>query len=336
MKNILKYGVMACFAAVALTSCDDWTDPKPVGVEFETVKDKDPEAYAKYLENLRAYRNNGHKKFYAWYANQASFASQAHHVSAVPDSIDVLVLHNPVLVGGKVKAEMNQKRSDTGMKMAYTVDYAAIRASWTTKKELATPEKPAPEWSAFLADSLNVALGYADILGFDRIVVAYDGKQTGGMTAAERADYEADQQAFLNPVKSWIGSHQDKGFDFLGAPVNLTDPSFLSGAGVIFLSESASATNTTEYEFLISRNTIDGVTDGKFAMMASLPVLDANQASVGYWGTRYSSWLMAAWCNGAVVTNAAGVTNLADDYYDPHFSYKVCRGAIQRLNPAAK
>lgn len=336
MKNILKYGFMACLATVAVTSCSDWTDPEPVGVKFETAGDKDPDAYARYLENLRAYRNNGHKKFYAWFANQASFSSQAHHVSAVPDSIDVLVLHKPSLVNQTLRSEMDKKRSDTGMKMAYTVDYAAIRASWTSKKELATPENPAPEWGAFMADSLDVALSYADAVGFDRIIVAYDGKQTSGMTAAEKAEYEADQQAFLNPVRNWISGHKDKGFDFLGAPANLTDVAFLADAGVIFLSESAKATNMNEYSFLVSRNTVSGMPSDRFAMMAALPVLDENQASVGYWGDKYSSWQMAMWCNGAVVANAAGVTNLADDYYDPHFSYKVCRGAIQLLNPAAK
>lgn len=327
---------MACLATVAVTSCSDWTEPEPVGVKFETVEDKDPEAYAKYLENLRAYRNNGHKKFYAWFENKASFSSQAHHVSAVPDSIDVLVLHKPVLVSEQLKGEMDKKRSDTGMKMAYTVDYAAIKASWTQKKELATPENPAPEWSKFMSDSLNVALSYADILGFDRIVVAYEGKLSSGMTAAEKAEYEADQNAFLTPVKSWIDSHKDKGFDFLGSPANLVDPAFLSGAGVIFLSESAKATNVNEYSFLVTRNSVSGVPTDRFAMMAALPVLDKNEPTIGFWGSNYSSWQMAMWCNGAVVANGAGVTNLADDYYDPHFSYKVCRGAIQRLNPAAK
>ena len=169
MKNILKYGIMAFTVGVAVTSCDDWTEPESVGVKFEDVTQKDPEGYAKYLENLRAYRKNGHKKVYAWYDNKASFSSQAHHVSAVPDSIDVLVLANPHLVSNELKAEMEKKRSDTGMQMAYTVDYATIKKVWTSKQELATPENPAPEWGAFLADSLNIAYSYAGILGFDRI-----------------------------------------------------------------------------------------------------------------------------------------------------------------------
>lgn len=321
---------------IAVTSCSDWTDPEPVGVEFETVEDKSPEAYAKYLENLRSYRTNGHKKFYAWFENKAMFTSQAHHVSAVPDSIDVLVLNNPALVGDELKAEMDKKRTDTGMKMAYTVDYAAIKASWVRLKELATAENPAPEWSAFMSDSLNVALSYADNHGFDRIIVAYEGKMPSSMTDAEKAEYTADQEAFLAPVKTWIASHPEKGFDYLGSPAYLIDPAFLSEAGLIFLSESAGATNVNEYSFIVTRNSVNGVPADRFAMIAPLPVLDKNEPTIGYWGNQYSSWLMAMWTNGAVIADGAGVTNLADDYYDPHFSYKVCRGAIQRLNPAAK
>lgn len=335
MNNILKYGIMAFAAAAVVTSCDDWTEPEPVDVKFEDVSQKDPEGYAKYLENLRAYRKNGHKKIYAWYENKASFSSQAHHVSAVPDSIDVLVLEHPHLVSDALKAEMDKKRADTGMEMAYTVDYAAIRKAWTAKREVATPEKPAPEWSAFLADSLNIAYSYAGILGFDRIIASYDGKAFNMLPESDKNAYKADQEAFLNPLKAWAANNSGKSFDFVGVPVNLVDAGFLADAGVVFLSESLNATNTAEYEYIISRNANNGVPSDKIAVMAALPVLDANQASVGMWGDSYASWKVAAWARGAEV-KAVGLTNLADDYYDPNFSYKVCRTAIQILNPAAK
>ena len=335
MKNILKYGIMAFTVGVAVTSCDDWTEPESVGVKFEDVTQKDPEGYAKYLENLRAYRKNGHKKVYAWYDNKASFSSQAHHVSAVPDSIDVLVLANPHLVSNELKAEMEKKRSETGMQMAYTVDYATIKKVWTSKQELATPENPAPEWGAFLADSLNIAYSYAGILGFDRIIAAYDGKAFSMLPDDEQNAYKADQAAFLNPLKSWVANNPGKGFDFIGIPANIDGVAFLADAGVVFLSESLSATNTTEFGYIIDRNKVEGVSADKFAVMAALPVLDANQASVGKWGDSYSSWKAAEWARGADVC-ALGLTNLADDYYDPNFTYKVCRTAIQILNPAAK
>lgn len=61
MKNIFKYGMMAFVAAAAVSSCD-WTDPEPVDVKYDQITEADPDAYQQYLANLRAYRNNGHKK----------------------------------------------------------------------------------------------------------------------------------------------------------------------------------------------------------------------------------------------------------------------------------
>jgi len=333
MKNIFKYGMMAV-ASVLAVSCD-WTDPEPVGVDFDSVEDVAPDAYQQYLSNLRAYRTNGHKKAYAWFTNKASFNSQADHVSAVPDSIDVLVLGRPDVLPQSVIDEMNEKRSNTGMQMAYVVDYAVIKKSWDNKKELETPEAPVPAWTDFMADSVKVALGYFGDGGFDRLIVAYDGKDMSANSEADKAAYIADQQAFLNPFIEWRNSHMDKGFDFMGIPANINDPSFLANAGVIFLSESASATNVNELNYIMSRNSVNGVPADRFAMMAALPVLDPTQASVGYWGNTYASWDVATWSRASKVA-AMGMTNLADDYYNPSFVYPVCRQAMQLLNPSAK
>ena len=53
--------MMAFVAAAAVSSCD-WTDPEPVDVKYDQITEADPDAYQQYLANLRAYRNNGHKK----------------------------------------------------------------------------------------------------------------------------------------------------------------------------------------------------------------------------------------------------------------------------------
>jgi len=334
MKNIIKYGIMAFAAAAVVTSCD-WTDPEPVGNYYDNISEADPDAYQQYLSNLRAYRNNGHKLVYAWFDNKESFNSQADHVKAVPDSIDVLVFGRPDLIPQALLDEMNEKRSNTGMQMAYVIDYAAMKKAWQLHKELETPEKPVKEWANFMTDSLKVAMGYFNNGGFDRLMVAYDGRNMSVFPDADQAEYLADQAAFLNPFISWKRSHTDKGFDFVGVPANLNDPSFLASTGVIFLSESANATNVDELSFILSRNAVSGVPTDRFAMMAALPVLDESQASVGYWGAQYATWETARWSRAAEV-KAMGMTNLYDDYYHPSFIYPVCRQAIQILNPAAK
>ncbi len=335
MKNIIRLSILSLAAAVVLPACSDWTEPEADDLRYDTIQEADPNAYAQYLSNLRAYRDNGHKRVYAWFENQSSFSSQAHHVSAVPDSIDVLVFNHPEAMSQGVLDEINTKRSDTGMQMAYVISYAAIRKAWELKKEVETSAAPVKEWSAFMTDSLSSALAIFDNGGFDRVICSYDGRDMSVFPQADRDAYKADQKAFLDPFSAWRTSHIDKGFDFVGIPANLTDMSLISEAGTVFLSESADATNTSEYEFIIRRNSVAGAPVAKFGLLGYLPSLDPTKAKQGFWGADYSSWLMARWARTADVS-AIGLYDLADDYYNPSFIYPVTRGAIQRLNPAAK
>ena len=334
MKNIIRYGVLSLAAAMTLCSCD-WTEPEAVDLRYDTIQASAPDAYAKYLENLRAYHANGHKKVYAWFENRASFVSQADHVSAVPDSIDVLVLQHPEAMSQSTLDEIDTKRSETGMQTAYVVSYEAIRKQWDLKKELETPDAPVQEWRSFMTDSVKTALGYFLNGGFDRVICGYDGKDMSVYTQEERDEYEGDQKAFLDLFRKWRNANINKGFDFCGIPANMVDVSLLDEATTIFLSETADATHLNSYGYILLRNSVAGAPTEKFAVIAPLPMIDETQASVGYWGTDYCAWLAARWARTANVA-ALGLYNLTDDYYNPTFIYPVARGAIQILNPAAK
>lgn len=322
--------MMVLAAAGTLASCD-WTDPEALGNHYDNIAEVNPFTYSEYMKNLREYRANGHKKVYAWFDNKEKFSSQADHVSSVPDSIDVLVLNNPSAMTEATLQEIETKRSSTGMQTAYVVDYATIRKAWELAKELGS-DTP---WAAYRDTEVKKQIAYFDNGRFDRLICAYDGRDVSTLTAEQRAEYTADQSAFLNPFKSWTSGHAGKGFDVIGIPANIADTEILGAAGTIFLSESLVATNTSELKFIILRNSVSGASTDKFAVMTSLPVLDPTKADLGYWGGEYSSWLTARWARTASVS-AIGLVNLNDDYYNPDFIYPVCRGAIQILNPAAK
>lgn len=330
MKNHILFGMMLMAASGALTSCD-WDDPEAVGNHYGDISEVNPPAYSEYLANLRSYRDNGHKKVYAWFDNKESFNSQAHHVAALPDSIDVLVLTNPGSMNQATLDEMDSKRSNTGMQMAYAISYPAIRKAWQLEAELGSTTT----WAEYRDAELAKQLAWFDNGGFDRIICVYEGRETSTMNETERNEYAADQTAFLTPFKTWATNHIDKGFDFQGVPVNVADVDFLKAAGTIFLSESLDATNARELQNIVSRNTKSGLPVEKYAVMTSLPVLDPAQAGLSYWGADYSSWLAARWARTADVT-ALGLINLGDDYYNPEFIYPVSRQAIQILNPAAR
>ena len=336
MKNILKYGMMAFVAAVGLGACSDWTEPESVKVVYDGVSDSDPDTYNKYLENLRAYRNNGHKKVYAWFANTGSFNSQADHVSAVPDSIDVLVLHNPQHVSGEALDDLNKKRSQTGMLMACTVDFDAIKASWNLKKELEQAGGAVvPEWNKFLNDSLSVALKHASDAQMDRVIAAFIGQDVSHLPQPEKEQYLADQETFFKGIRNWVGSGSGRGYDYMGVPTNITDDEILSNAGILFLYETLTATSTPDYNYIVTRACAKGIDEKRVAVIAPLPGFDAANNPVGKWGDQYTSWAVARWARSTEI-GAVGFTNLYNDYYNPTFIYPVCRQAIQLLNPAVK
>lgn len=334
MKNILKYGLMAMAAVAGMSACSDWTDPEPVKVIHDSVVDSNPEAYAKYLENLRAYRTNGHKKVFAWYQNKGSFTSQADHVSSVPDSIDVLVLTAPDQITPVAVEDINTKRANTGMDMATTVDYDAIKAAWTAIKEVETADAPAPEWNAYLSSSLKNAFTNITDAQLNRVIVAFPGKNVGFLTEAEKTQYLADQTAVFKAVTDWVAGGADRKYDYMGHPVNITDKAFIAGAQMLFLSETLTAKSTMEYEAAVQSNVSAGISPDRLAVLAPLPGTDSAGNAVGNWGNSYTAWDVATWTRTSSV-GAMGLTNLNNDYYNPTFIYPVCRGAIQKLNPAA-
>lgn len=331
MKNIFRYGLLTVAAAAILSSCSDWTEPESVDVKFNNAQEVAPEVYAKYLANLRQYRATTHPRAYAWFANQPVFTSQAHHVSALPDSIDVAVLTNPLALNEATVAEMNQQRADKGMLFAAPLEFASIKKEWTAMKETETASNPAPEWTKYLGDKVREVLAAAS--SFDRLVVMYDGKVSANLPAADRAELAAEETAFFAPVKEWLAS-SGKGMDFVGVPSNLLDPSVIEKADVIFLSETARATNTDEFDFIVRRNSVANVAADRFAVMTAVPVLDPTQAAVGYWGDKLSSHEAARWA-AANGLKGLGLQNISDDYYNPTFIYPVTRTAIQVLNPSA-
>lgn len=311
------------------TSCD-WNDPEAVGNHFADIAEVNPSAYSEYLKNLRTYRDNGHKKIYAWFDNKDSFSSQADHVSAVPDSIDVLVLNQPALMTQSTLNEIDTKRSDTGMQTAYAISYPEIRKAWELSVELGSTTL----WSEYRDSEVNKQLAYFNSGGFDRIICVYEGRDISTLSDEDAEAYLEDQTAFFTPFKDWAKNNPNR-FDFQGIPVNVYDNEILEIAETIFLSETLNATNISEMKYLINRNMESGISSEKFAVMTSLPVLDPSKAETGFWGEDYSSWLTARWARVADIS-ALGLINLSDDYYNPNFIYPVCRGTIQILNPAAK
>ena len=123
---------MMAACVCTFTSCDDWTEPEHIDLDYGTIDTSDPAAYEKYLANLREYRQRPHKQVYAWFNNaETAFGSQGHRVSSLPDSIDVIVINNPEKVTDQMVQDMYQARVNKGQQFSYCVSFDDIKADYT-------------------------------------------------------------------------------------------------------------------------------------------------------------------------------------------------------------
>lgn len=357
MNRISKYisGVlMSAIIGCSFTACDDWTEPEHVDLGYGTIDKAEPESYIKYLENLRAYRNKEHKLVYAWFNNSTdAFGSQGHRISALPDSIDVVILQNPAGVTNQIQNEMYDARVNKGMQFGYCISYTDIYNDWVLDCEdkaakrlewtkVNGKDKPIPaeledrDFSEFMAEAWTAQLKYFNQIGFDCLMAAFDGKATNHLTAAELAEYLEKANLFLGILSDWHARNPEVAIDYVGKPQYITDNAILPVFRQVFLSESLNATNINMYTQALDM--ADGaVAESKIGMIAAVRALDTNadpKTGIFSNGT-YAVDALAEW-TAAHSVGAAGIMNVQNDYFISNGHYTAVRAFIQTINPAAK
>ena len=355
MKSISKYissALMIAAFGCAFTACDDWTEPESIDLDYGTIDKVEPVAYQKYLANLREYRTLPHKHVYTWFANtENAFGSQGHRISALPDSVDVIVLQNPDKVTNQMVEEMYEARVNKGQQFSYCVSYDNIRAEWIavceelaakriawTKENGEDAEIPAelldPEWIDYMTQNAAKKLSMFNSVGFDRLMAGFTGKSTNHMTSAELKEYIMNTNAFLGIIADWTSRHQDVKFDLFCVP-QYTDADLIAKAQYVFFSQSISSTGMGNYSFLF--NMADGVVEmSKAGMVASLPDYSGEDAKLGYYtGGMLAIVGLGDW-TAANDAGCVGTFNTADDYFLTNGKYTNVRNLIQTVNPSAK
>lgn len=356
MNKNFKYlysALLGLALGVSTTACDDWTEPESIDLNYGTIDQADPEAYAKYLADLREYRGREHKKVYAWFDNVAEFGSQGHRITALPDSIDVIVLTNPGAVTDKLVGEMNQVRNDKGMQISYCIDFNAIKKDWTLKcEELAArrlefiaqngedAEIPAeltdPTFNDFMTQAWMEQLSYFNAVGFDGIMAAFDGKATQHLTPAELAEYNSQANLFLGILNDWHQRNPSVPVDYIGKPQNIASHPILNDFRTVFLSEGLSATNARMFDIIYAEAS-GTVADSKLGMPAYIHAVNtSDDPKTGIFsdGT-YAIDGLSAW-TAANNVGAVGIFNTANDYFISAGHYTTVRNLIQTVNPCAK
>ncbi len=342
MKNIVKALVLIYALTLSLTSCSDWTEVEGLNITPPDIATQNPELYANYLKNLREYKNSDHKLVYAWFDNSEKVPfNRSHHMTDLPDSIDVVSLMHPAELTAWELEEMQTIRNNKGTKVIYTVDFDAIKNAFNAKMEIATPEEVLEaDFEKFLADSVNTALSFSDKYNYDGICVGYNGKGTIHMTEAELEEYTSNENLFMGLMSNWYASNNHKIISFAGKPQNLLDKSFLNDCHLILLSEGLNATNEYLFSYNLLLANVEGVPTDRFAMMASTTSLDPEDIKTGYFSSGERSLrAVAEWAaidHSDIVLGGIGIYNISTDYYNPSMIYPHSRYAISTVNPSIK
>lgn len=337
MQLLLAFAMSAMF----VTACSDWTDTESVDLIEPSIDGQNSQLYAKYLENLRAYKQTEHKLVYVWFDNSNKIpASRAQHITDVPDSVDVISLMSPGDLANWELKDIETVRKDKGTKVIYTIDFDAIKAAYNEKMELATDEEPMnQDFTGFLIDSLETALSFVEKYNYDGICVAYTGKSRLHMREAELREYTANENAFINIMADWYGRHQNKMIVFYGNPQNLIDPALVQNARSILI-PATTALSLEHFSFLYEMGKAENVPTDRYGLVVNaIDLTDVNQV-IGYLndGSLAIDGL-AKWAtspHAGMEVTAVGIYNVSSDYYNPQQIYNHTRAMISSINPSVK
>lgn len=340
-RNLLQIIAIVTFPMFMLFACSDWTETESIDLNQPDITGQNPELYAKYLQNLREYKQSDHKLVYVWFDNSQKVPfNRSHHVTDLPDSIDVVgIIHPDNLTEGELK-EINQVRNEKAMKFIYSIDFESIRAAYNAKLELATEAEPvAEEFLDFLTDSLEYSLSLVNKYSYDGICIGYVGKSRTHMRPVELKEYTENETAFINIMNDWHKRNPEKIIIYEGKPQNLINSALLNDCMSIFISGKESKNeNDLTYKMLLAN--VEGIPQNRFGMIVMATDLNDPNKKTGYFGDGSLAMVgLANWAPSAhvgITVKAVGIYNVSTDYYSSVQNYFYTRRLISSVNPSVK
>lgn len=349
-KNIFCMAAAAVVAFAGLASCSDWTSPESVDINSPSVSGQFPELYKQYLQALRDYKASDHKVVIGWFDNSASFAGgQSDRLTALPDSLDAVVLMYPELVDQWEADEMHQIQTQKGTKVLYEIDYASMLDDWeetSAGNDTDVSGSNAPETGGYdgFLDYMDTCLDRLLPLcaqnGYDGIAVWYDPVNPAHLDEDMKALETARQTAFEARLREWLDASPDMMFILEGNSMHLlADKSILDDADFLVVrtenEEHISAVMTAVRDLAQ-----EGVPADRFIPVAS--TTSSSNPSAGYLmlpdGTSVPAISETAWWVKSqetdIVKAGLGIYQIQRDYYGNDMDYAMSRAAITILNPS--
>lgn len=319
--------------AASFTACSDWTENKSIDIETPSLEQLYPEEYAKYLENLVAYKESDHKVTYAWFDNSQKVPfSRVHHIVDAPDSLDVIALMYPAQLASFELEEMQQVRRK-GTKVVYTISFDQIAKEYDEQVKDGVLEPG--NFSDYLSSELTKQLGYAP--NFDGMIASYKGTNPIYLSPEEKAAALALQNSFFGAIQTWKSNHTSAWLSFQGYPENLIEQTILAECKHIILATDK-ATDVAHLS-LAARLAMAAqeVPTDRFVVVVSTTSLDTSDKNTGYFGSDRSITEAAYWATvreDSYVRAGIAVDQVQRDYFTSRKIYGFTREAINIMNPA--
>lgn len=363
-KQLINCLMLAVLAVPALSSCSDWTDTESLEFDYVLPSEQDPDAYNAYLGLLREYKQSQHKIMIAKFDNSGDLVSgQSDRLSALPDSIDYVVLQEADNLKSVLVQDKNDIRQQKGTRTLYAISYADALARYQAildEEEAASqnpdgqaddaegeggdqPETPAADrFLEVAAQYVNDMLALYDKYGYDGIVVVYsDPAYPAGLSEEEYTQLEARQEAFFAPIQAWAESHQEAAFIFEGYPQNVIDPSVFTQADYVVVT-MIDAVSSDEVVWAAEMALTEGVPSDRIIFGVTIPDMTDDKATDGYFsqtdaaGNSQYAVVGAAYTvispSGSFTKAGLCVDNVEDDYFNVDYIYPHVREAIQIMN----
>lgn len=337
MKNKMKNIFIAVFCLAGITcfsACDDWTEIENVDINTPGMQEQNPAAYAKYLQNLIAYKSSDHKVVYAWFDNSEKTPfSRGQHISDTPDSLDVISMMYPAELAEFELADMQTVRTK-GTKVVYTISFDKIQKEYTEKVKEGTETGT---FDTYLKSELDKQIGYAG--NFDGLIAEYKGTNPIYMSAEQKTEAKKNQDAFFSVVSTWKTGNADKLLTFQGYPENLLEQTILTSCKHIILATD-NVTDDAQLSVVARLAMVGaGVPTDRFVVAVSTASLDAADKQTGFYDTDRALLEAAYWTteHSDDYTRAGlAIYNVQNDYYNAANTYLYVKSAINIMNPAPK
>lgn len=357
--NKIFTAVVAMLAILGSVSCSKWTEPESMPLHSPSLEEMYPEEYADYLASIRAYRQTDHQMVWGWFDNSASSSTgQAVRLTALPDSLDVVVLMYPELLDSWEVEEMQAIQRDRAVKVLYTIRYSDIVAEYEASlpQEDDSVDNPADEGTETRDDAgaspvedgfIAVMDAYLDRVlplcgkyGFDGITVWYDPADYTHIGESASRIEAARHTGFLARLDKWIAENPEKMFVMESSRMQyVMDRSILEASDYIVV-HTESETNITGVSMAVNNLLVEGIPSDRFIVLSHM--ISSSDPRLGYitdtdGNSVNATWEIAWWVSEPAegMTKAGlGIYDINPDYWSSGLDYHITRKAISILNPS--